>query len=189
MAVSVQRRRFTADEFHRMAEAGILAEDERVELLDGEIVQMSPIGPRHAWCTKRLNRIFAPLSQRAIVSVQDPIHLDEGSEPEPDLALLRPGTSEERHPRPADVLLVIEVMSSSVVVDRGIKVPLYAGAGLAELWLVDLTADRIEVHRDPSASGYRLIQIFGRGQSVSPLFAPDFAIDVDAILGPASHEG
>src|SRR5215210_8684814 len=117
MAVSLQRRPFTADEFERMAEAGIFDEDERIELLEGEIVAMSPIGSPHAWCLKRLVRLFARLGERLILSVQDPVRLDEWSTPQPDLALLRPDTSQERHPGPLDILLVVEVASSSVTVD------------------------------------------------------------------------
>ncbi len=187
MTVSLQRRLFTADEFERMAEAGVFGEDERLELLGGEIVAMSPIGPRHAWCVKRLNRIFAALGERVVVSVQDPIRLDEWADPQPDLALLRPGISEQRHPRPADVLLVVEVASSSVADDRDIKAPLYARARIDELWLVDLVADRLAVYRDPSPTGYRTIRVCGRSEQVSPLFAPDVMIDVDAILGPADQ--
>lgn len=185
MAVSLQRRLFTADEFERMAEAGVFGEDERVELLGGEIVQMSPIGPRHAWCVKRLNRIFAALDERVIVSVQDPIRLDAREQPQPDLALLRPGTPEQRHPRPADSLLVIEVASSSVADDREIKAPLYARSGILEFWLADPVAVRLEIYRDPAPTGYRTVRTFSRGEQLSPLFAPDVSIDVDAILGPA----
>ena len=185
MAVPLQRRLFTADEFERMAEAGIFDEDERLELLRGEIVAMSPISSPHAWCVNRLVRIFARLGDTVIVSVQNPVRLDGWSTPQPDLALLRPGTSQARHPGPADVLLVVEVAGSSLAVDRGIKAPLYAQAGLVELWIADLVTDRLEVYRDPIPTGYRLVQVFGRGQRVSPLFAPDFLIDVDAILGPA----
>jgi len=185
MAVALQRRRFTADEFERMAEAGIFDEDERIELLEGEIVAMSPLGSPHAWCLKRLVRLFARLGERLILSVQDPVRLDEWSTPRPDLALLRPDTSQERHPGPPDILLVVEVADSSVPVDREIKAPLYARTGVVEFWLADLVADRLEVYRGPTPTGYRLVQVFGRGQQVSPLFAPDFEVDVDAILGPA----
>ena len=185
MVVSLPRRLFSADEFERMAEAGVFGEDERVELLDGEIVQMSPIGPLHAWCVKRLVRTFTPLGDRVILSIQDPIRLDDRREPQPDLALLRPGISQQRHPRPADVLLVVEVASTSPEVDRDVKALMYAGARIDELWIIELIADRLEVYRDPSPTGYRSVQLFERGQRVSPLFVPELAIDVDAILGPA----
>jgi len=187
MAVSVQRRSFTSVEFWRMVETGIIREDERVELLDGAIVAMSPIGPRHAWCVKRLVRIFAVLGDRVVLSVQDPVHLGARSDPQPDLALLRPGTSQREHPGAADVLLVIEVGSSSIADDRALKAPLYARARIAELWLVDLVAERVEVHREPGPGGYRLVRSFGRGERISPLLAPELAIGVDAILGPAGE--
>jgi Uma2 family endonuclease len=187
MAVALQRRPFTADEFERMAEAGIFDEDERIELLEGEIVAMSPIGSPHAWCVNRLTRTFARLGEAVIVSVQNPVRLDERSTPQPDLAVLRPDASQQRHPRPTDILLLVEVADSSVAVDRGTKAPLYARTGVIELWIADLVADRLEVYRDPTPNGYRLVQVFGRGQQVSPLFAPDFAVDVDAILGPGDE--
>ena len=183
MAVSLQRRSFTADEFERMAEAGIFGEDERLELLDGEIVAMSPIGSRHVWCVNRLNRAFGRLGESVMISVQNPVRLGERSTPQPDLAILRPEASEDRLPGPADVFLVVEVASSSAAEDRDVKAPLYARARIGELWIVDLDAERLEVYRDPSPSGYRLVQVFGRGQQISPLFAPDFEVEVDEILG------
>src|SRR5215210_6909803 len=109
MAVSVPRRLFTVDEYYEMARVGILKPEERVELLDGEIVPMNPIGSPHAWCVKRLTEAFAPLIGRIRLSIRDPLRLDNRAEPEPDLVIIRPGTSEDRHPGPADALLVIEV--------------------------------------------------------------------------------
>ncbi len=186
MAVQLQRRLFTSAEFRRMAEAGVFGPDERVELLDGEIVEMSPISSAHAWCVKRLTAAFGPLFGRIILGVQDPLHLGERSDPEPDLTIIRAGTSQADHPGPADVLLVIEVASSSIAVDRDIKAPLYARAGIQEYWVVDLNRDRIEVRRTPTPDGYATVQVLGRGQRISPLFAPDFEIEVAAILGPAA---
>lgn len=183
MAVSLPHRTFTADEFERMAEAGIFAEDERLELLDGEIVPMSPIGPPHAWCVKRLTRAFGPLQSSVILSVQDPIRLPERSSLQPDLALLRPEATESRHPEPADILLVIEVSDTTLRTDREIKAPLYGKGGIPELWIVDIGNERIEVHREPSPAGYRLIRIYTRGQQLSPLFAPELTVAVDVVLG------
>lgn len=184
MAVSLQRRSFTADEFERMAEAGVFAEDERLELLDGEIVAMSPIGSKHAWCVNRLVRVFGRLGETVVVGVQNPVRLGGRSLPQPDLAIIQPGASEARHPEPPDILLVVEVADSSVADDRDVKAPLYGRADIPELWIVDLSADRIEVHREPSPAGFRLIRIFTRGQRLGPLFAPELEIDVDEILGP-----
>lgn len=189
MAVSLQRRTFTLDEFERMVEAGIFDQDERLELLDGEIVQMSPIGSPHAWCVMRLTRAFAPLHTWIIASVQNPIRLPDRSQPQPDLALLRPDTPQDRHPEPAEILLVIEVADTSLRTDRDVKGPLYGKGGIPELWIVDLIAERIEVHREPSAAGYQLIRIFVRGQQLSPLFDPEFKISVDEILGQSEAAG
>ncbi|MDP8924743.1 MAG: Uma2 family endonuclease [Chloroflexota bacterium] len=183
MAVALRRRTFTADEFERMAEAGILGEDERVELIEGEIVWMSPIGPNHSWCVKRLNALFARLGDRVIPSIQDPIRLHDRLEPQPDVVLVRPDAPRDRHPTPADILLVIEVASSSISVDRDVKGPMYARAGIADYWIFDLDAYCLLVLREPSADGYRVVRVFARGQQVAPLFAPDFPVDVAEILG------
>lgn len=186
MAVPVPHRLFTVDEYYRMAEVGILGPDERVELLEGEIVPMNPIGSPHAWCVKRIVAIFAPRSGQILLSVQDPLRLDGHSEPEPDVVLLRPDVPQNRHPQPEDVLLVIEVADSSLVRDRQTKAPLYARFNIPEYWIVDLTTQRVEVYRDPSPAGYRSVRLIGRGDTVNPLFAPDLIVDVATILGPVS---
>jgi Uma2 family endonuclease len=188
MAVSVPRRLFTVDEYYEMARVGILKPDERVELLDGEIVAMRPIGSPHAWCVKRLTRAFYGFEDRFIVSVQDPLRLNDRSEPEPDLVLLQLDTPQDRHPGPADTLLVIEVADSSIRVDRRRKLPMYARAGIPEYWIVDLNTDRIEVYRDPVRARYRSVTLLARGDVVSPQFAPDFVVDVTTVLGQASAE-
>lgn len=183
MAVSIPRRLFTVDEYYAMAKHGILKPDERVELLDGEIVRMNAIGSPHAWCVKRLIRTFAPFPDRFILSVQDPLRLSNISEPEPDIAILQPDTPENRHPEPQDVLLVIEVADSSIRLDRRRKLQMYARAGIFEYWIVDLNADRIEVYRDPVRSRYRSVMLLRRGDTVSPIFAPDLVVDVSTVLG------
>ena len=184
MAVPVPRRLFTVDEYYRMAEAGIFKPGERVELLDGEIVPMNPIGSSHAWCVKRLTDIFVSgLGNRFILSIQDPIHLDEHAEPEPDVAIVRRIAPQDRHPGPADTLLVVEVADSSIRVDRGRKRAMYARAGIPEYWIVDLAADRIEVYRQPGKRGYRSTALLARGDTVSPLCAPDLNVEVAAVLG------
>jgi hypothetical protein len=150
MGVQLARRLFTVAEYHKMAEAGILSEDDRVELLEGEIVAMSPIGSRHAGTVKRLLDQFIPLqgARRVILSVQDPIRLGEYSEPQPDLALLRPRADfyASSHPGPEDVLLIIEVADQSAAVDREVKVPLYARWGIPEVcwWIWAAGARRTE---------------------------------------------
>lgn len=140
----ITRRRFTVDEYHRMAEAGILGEDDRVELLDGEIVEMTPIGPRHAGGVNRLTRLFTTrLGARAIVTVQNPVVLGVRWEPQPDLAILRPRPDfySTAHARPEDILLIVEVAETSGEADRRVKVPGYAAAGVPETWRVDLPGD------------------------------------------------
>jgi Uma2 family endonuclease len=178
-------RRFTSAEYHTMIAAGILQEDERVELVAGEIVQMTPIGSGHAGCVKRLNRLLTRgLDDRAVVSVQDPIALGPASEPQPDLALLRPRADDygQSHPQAQDVVLVIEVADTSVAYDRDVKIPLYAEGGIPEAWLVRLTDRCIEVYRDPAATGYQSMQTF-RTDDLSPLAFPDLALTVETILG------
>ena len=154
----VTRRRFTADEYGQMLRSGILGEDDRVELVDGEIVELRPIGSAHAAQVKRLATLLHRVAaDYAIVSVQDPIHLDERSEPQPDLALLRfrDDFYAARHPTPADVLLIVEVSDSSVAYNREVKLPLYAQSGISEVWLIDQAAPGVlEVHTGPSVAGY-----------------------------------
>ena len=132
MAVPVPKRLFTVDEYYEMARVGILKPDEHVELLDGEIVRMNAIGSPHAWCVKRLTRTFYQLEDRCLISVQDPLRLNDRSEPEPDLVILQPDTPEDRHPEPQDVFLVIEVADSPISVDRRRKRAMYARAGIPE---------------------------------------------------------
>ncbi len=153
-----QRHRYTATEYHRMAAAGIFGEDDRVELIQGEIIDMAPTGSLHAGTVKYLvAALMRVIGERAMLSVQDPVALNGYSEPQPDLALLRPRPDfyKQGHPNAADVLLVIEVAESSVTYDREVKLPLYAAHGIPETWLVDLQADRLDIHREPSAGGYR----------------------------------
>lgn len=186
MAIALRRRRFTVDDYHRMAEVGILTEDDRVELLDGEIVEMTPIGSDHAGHVKRLTALFTSrLGARVVVSVQDPVSLSRHSEPQPDVALLRPRADfyARSHPRPEDVLLLIEVADTSVETDRRIKMPLYAEAGLGEVWLVDLSTERVEVYREPAAQGYREIRALVRGQGLGPQAFPDLTLSVEDLLG------
>jgi Uma2 family endonuclease len=177
---------FTTDEFHRMAQAGILAEDDRVELIDGEVVRMSPIGSRHASCVDRLNAFFTHrLGARAIVRVQSPILLNRRSEPQPDLALLKPRGDfyATRHPGPADVLLVVEVIDSSAEYDRALKLPLYARASIAEVWLIDLVRNDIEVYRRPALRAYRDQQTHARGEHLTAAAFPRTRFRVSELLG------
>lgn len=155
--ISPRTRRFTVSEYHRMAEAGILGEDDPVELLHGQIYVMSPIGSQHAACVNRLTRLFVLAARnQAIVHVQNPILLDPASEPEPGVALLAPRDDAyaARHPRPDEVMLVVEVCGSTLAFDRDVKLPLYARAGIPEVWLVALDEDRVHIYRRPDADRY-----------------------------------
>jgi Uma2 family endonuclease len=184
--VEVTRRRFTVHEYHRMAEAGILHEDDRVELMGGEITEMNPIGGRHAKCVTELVRVLAPLvGEGARVSPQNPVKLDENWEPQPDVAVLRAGERYEAGelPEPEDVLLLIEVADTSLAYDRYVKLPLYARVGIAEVWLVDLNAHVIERHTEPAPDGYRLVRRAGRGDTLASEILPDLVVPVDAALG------
>ncbi len=185
-SAGVGLRLFTTAEYHAMAEAGIFAEDERIELIGGEIVRMTPIGSQHAGCVKSLNRLLIRgLGDRALVGVQDPIFLDDVSEPQPDVAVLRSRDDSYRsaHPRPADVLLVVEVADSSLQYDRTVKLPHYAKAGIPEAWLVRLGDSSIEVHSNPAATGYQEMRTLHAGDNLSPQAFPDLVLPVGEILG------
>jgi Uma2 family endonuclease len=157
VSLPVTHYRFTVDEYHRMGEAGILGPDDRVELIDGEIVMMTPIGSRHAACVDRCTHFFTRLvGTDAIVRVQNPIQLDDYSAPEPDVSLLRPREDfyAGAHPLPRDVLLVVEVADTSIGYDREVKLPLYGSMGIPEVWIVDLGRRCIDAYRGPLAGGY-----------------------------------
>lgn len=187
MSAPFTTRRFTVDEYHRMAVAGVLHEDDRVELLDGQIVVMSPIGSRHAATVGRLTHLLGERARdRAIVWVQNPIVIGRYWEPQPDLCLLRPRADfyAPAHPRAEDVLLVVEVADTSADEDRQRKLPEYARAGIGEAWLVDLARDAIEQHRDPAAEGYRAISVLRRDGTLVSLAVPSVSVACDEVLGP-----
>ncbi len=172
----VPRHRLSRRDYYRLGEAGVLGEGDRVELLEGQLVDMSPIGPRHAIVTENLNELLVTgFAGRARIRCQNPVVLDDGSEPQPDFALVRrpwrgyPAT----HPGPDDIFLLIEVADSSLDFDRTVKLELYARAGIREFWIVDLTADLVLVHRHPSGGVYG---------SVVRVQAPG-ALDVEALPG------
>jgi Uma2 family endonuclease len=175
------RVRFTRDTYHRMFEAGLLDSQKRFELLDGEIVMMSPIGPSNAGLISRLQSFFAQrLPESMACRVQLPIVADEHSEPEPDLAIVtfRDDDYTKRHPLPADVQLLIEVATTSIQIDLGLKVSLYAKAAVAEYWVVDVERKFVVIHREPKGAGYLSIQQFGADSSIAPLAAPDCRLDL-----------
>ncbi len=187
MAVElITRRRFTVDEYHRMVEAGILQADDRVELIRGEIVHMSPIGPPHAGCVAALIALFVRrLGERAVVWPQNPVAIFPDSEPQPDVVLLRyrPDYYRNAHPEPGAVLLLVEVADSSLPYDRRVKLPLYADSGIPEVWIVDVEGSAIEVFRGPEAGGYRDFRRIGRGQRIAPHAFPDVTLTIADILG------
>jgi Uma2 family endonuclease len=187
MAVVLKTHRFTVDEYHRIGEAGIFSEDDRVELLAGEISEMSPIGPLHAGTVGRLTALFsAQLGTEVLVWIQNPLLLrTEDSEPQPDVALLRPRPDfyTRSYPEAQDVYLVIEVADTSVVTDREVKFPIYARAGVPEAWLLDVVMQRLEVHRQPTSGGYQDVRALQRGESVALQAFPQFVLSVDTLLG------
>ena len=186
MGMALAVHRFTADQFHRMGEAGVFHEGDRVELIDGQIVEMTPIGPRHAGCVKELaGLLYRATGGRVVLSVQDPLVLGTHQAPEPDVAVLerRPGGYRTRHPGPDDVLLVIEVADTSVEYDRSTKIPRYARAGVPEAWLVNLPAEVIEVYRGPVGGRYTGTNTVSRGATIQPLELPGVELTVDEILG------
>jgi Uma2 family endonuclease len=182
-------RLFTVDEYYKMAEAGILGPDERVELIEGVIVSMPPIGPRHSFTVSRLNLLLVTrLGERMYLVVQGPVRLKRRVEPEPDFALCRVDGSRRRryesaHPGPSDVLLVIEVAETTLQYDLGDKARMYARYGVPELWVLDKLGDRLVVHRQPTSAGYADVTVVERGATVSPLAFSDVTFTVDEILG------
>jgi Uma2 family endonuclease len=183
VALSPTKYRFTVKDYHRMAEADIFEPDDRVELVDGEVVTMSAIGTRHAACVTRLSHLlWARIGDRAIVSVQCPIQLGEFSEPQPDLAIvrLRENFYADHHPTPPDIYLVIEVADTSLRHDLARKAPLYVAGGIPEVWVVDLLDDLIHV---TTPAGTRTV---GAGESLAPAAFPDVELEVAALLGSVS---
>lgn len=182
---------FTVDAYQRLGELGILHEDDRVELIDGQVVEMSPIGDRHASCVRRLLRLFARhMSDVAVVDVQNPVVLGERDAPQPDVTLLMSRSDGyPRHPRAADILLVVEVADTTLPYDRDLKLPLYARAGIPEAWLVNLDADRLLVAREPAGGRYASIRELSRGDTLAPLRFPEVTVSVDEVLGEREGEG
>ena len=179
------RRRIDVEAYYKMAEAGILKPDDRVELIDGEIFDMVPIGSLHGGTTNRFNRLFARAAADglAVVSVQSPLRLDAYNEPQPDVMLLKPRADDYRgrHPGAADVLLLIEVSDTSLAHDRETKLPLYAKFGVPEVWIVDLRRQAVEVNREPAGEAYAQKQRLTSG-SLAPALVPGARIDVAALL-------
>ena len=181
----VQRYRFTVGDFARMGEAGIFTEDDRVELIDGEILEMTPIGPLHAWIVDRLNELIVTrLAGRVHVRIQNPVRLGDHTEPQPDLVVARrSGAYAERHPDPDDILLVVEVADSSLRYDRLEKVPRYGSSGIPETWLVDAEARTVTVYTGPGSEGYAQQHVRRRGDTLAATSVPELGFPVDAVFG------
>lgn len=179
------KHRFNVSEYYRMAETGVLPANARVELLNGEIIDMSPIGPFHGGVTNYLNRCFSAASERRwLTSIQNPVRLDDHSEPQPDLMLLKPAPDfyRKHHPQPEDVFLLVEVSDSTVESDQSEKIPAYGRAGIVEVWIVNLNELTVEVYREPHFTGYGSKTILRPGEQAAPLAFPDVAVDVAELL-------
>jgi Uma2 family endonuclease len=185
MQVETTKKLFTVRDYHCMAEAGIFGPEERVELIEGEILEMSPIGRRHVGCVNRANRLFiTKAGDRVVVSIQNSLELSDYTEPEPDVVLLKPRADDyaAKTVSAEDVLLVIEVAQTTLNYDRSRKLPLYAAAGVPEVWIEDLKNDLLLVYRHPSAKTYSTSLVLRRGESISPLALPDVILSVDELL-------
>lgn len=185
MSVEIARWQFTVEDYERMREVGILHEDDRVELLDGEVRAMSPIGPFHASIVNLLAMLLTrQLGDNAIVSSQNPIQLNDYSEPQPDIAILQPRVDyyAAAHPRPDDILIVIEVSDSSLEYDRTEKLPRYAIAGIPEVWIIDVGKKTIEQHTQPRTNRYHEVRLFEQGEQVTSLQIAQLGISVGAIF-------
>ena len=188
MEIEVTKKLFTVDEYYRMGEAGIFDPEARLELIEGEIIQMSPIGDRHAGCVNRMTDLFTYLLRgKAVVTVQNPVRLNQYNEPQPDVTLAkwRADFYSSGHPQPADILLAVEVADTTIQKDLRIKLPIYARLGIMEFWVEDLKHDRLLVFRNPEGKTYKTSLTFSKGETLSPLAFPDVAIAVDQLLGLA----
>lgn len=186
MAVQVTRWQFTADDYERMVETGILGKDDRVELIDGEVIAMSPIGPPHAGIVNRLNAFLnRQLTNTAIVSVQNPIRLNDYSEPQPDLAVLqlKDDYYAQAHPTPADILLLVEVAGSSFEYDSEEKMPRYAQDAIPEVCLIDVDHQTVTQYAHPSIVGYSYQMKLARGQMLVAQTITGLEIEINAIFG------
>ena len=184
--VQVTRHSFTVAEYERMAEAGVFSEDDRVELVCGEVVAVSPIGTRHAACVDAFAEILRErLGRSVIVRVQNPIQLDDYSEPQPDIAVLKRRDDFYRgcHPRPGDILLVIEVSDTTLEYDRKVKAPLYARAGVPEVWVVNLADELIEAYADPAEGAYQTARSHARGEELQSRALAPLRVSVAEVLG------
>jgi Uma2 family endonuclease len=183
--IGVKRRSLTVEAYHRMGEVGILAPDERVELIEGEVVEMAPIGSRHAGMVSRLNRLLVQaVGNRALVFVQNPVRLSRTSEPQPDFAVLKPRADDYQSevPGPGDVLLLVEIAETSLKYDRELKAPLYAAHAIPELWVVDVGEKVLWLYRAPGPDGYARVEKTGQPAGLSLAAAPEIKVDLSGLF-------
>lgn len=182
----LRRHRITADEYHRLGEAGVLAPDARVELIEGEVIDMAPIGSRHWSVVSRLQRLIErAVGDRAVLASQSSMRLGSHSEPQPDLALFKPRDDfyASALPTAADTLLVVEVADTTARYDRVIKLPLYARHGIGELWIVDLEASLLRIYRRPAGEAYAESSETAKPAVVGIAALPGVSIDLSGLLG------
>lgn len=186
LSVLPARHKLDVDAYHRMAEAGIFGEGERIELIDGDLIDMAPIGQGHAAIVNGLTEaLVVACAARAIVSPQNSVRIGRRSEPQPDLAVLRRRAdfyAAGEPPGPADILLLVEVADSSLRFDRTVKLPLYARAGVAELWIVDLKRRVIDVYRTPTGDGYGEMATHQAGDRLALVLAPEIVVPLDLVF-------
>ena len=180
-----RRLRFTVDDYYKMIEMGMIEDYEKAEIIDGEMVQKMTIGDKHAAVVDKLNRLLIKaLPDEVLVRVQNPLRLSDFDEPEPDFVLADLTKYDgNRHPRPGETLVVIEVADASLKNDRSVKLPLYAKAGIGEVWIVNLRDDVVEIHQEPTVDIYQHVSVFRRGEKVASTTLPNVSFDVDSILG------
>jgi Uma2 family endonuclease len=177
--------RWTVDEFHQMATAGLLDESDRVELIEGEMIDMAPIGSRHAFIVNRLSQALSVSGAKGqyLVSTQNPVRLGDRSEPQPDLALLKNGNYMDALPTATDVLLIVEVSDTTLEYDRDVKLALYARHGIPEVWLLDVNASELTIYREPADGQYRLIRKPQPTEAVTPTLVPGIALRLAEVMG------
>lgn len=182
------RYKLTIEDYHKLGEVGILNEDSRVELIEGELIQMAPIGGPHLWTVNTLNRLLIlSLGDLGDLSIQNPVLLPPYSEPQPDFVIVRPGTAsrERRVPSTEDVILVVEVADTTLRYDRGTKLRLYARFGIPEFWIVNVQDECVEIHTTPKGDTYATRRVVRKGESLSPGALPAVSIEVSALFAPA----
>ncbi len=179
-----RRLRFSVDEYYKMIELGMLKDYEKAEIIDGELIQKMTIGDRHAAVVNILNRFFVKnVSDEVLVSIQNPLRITDYNEPEPDIVLSDLTKYDgKRHPRPEEVILVIEVSDATLKYDRDVKLPLYAEAGISEVWIINLKKNIVEVHQNPFEDIYQTTGIFKSGETIKSDVLPNFSLEVDKIL-------